>query len=308
MANEPEKKEEDLGDFPDAESKKIAEEMVAEKATKEKEKGEPETPEKPEPKKPDDSEEDSEEEADKEKDGKKGDDGDEDKDEPEPKKKEGRIPKTMLLYEHMHAKEGWQKKEKALLAEIEQLKQNKPDQTKTETASDIKAIAEEFGFEPAMIEKLVNVIGAKTTLPAEIKEKLEAFESEKKEQVQEQLFTKHFSKEVLPILTKDGIDEKGTDKIKKLIHELAFTEKYATYDLDDIYIMAKQKGMIENLGVFKGRKTAEGGRGGIGAGGGGGSEKKSFAEMSEKEFEEFSDDAGKNTSNLTIVNPDGSIG
>jgi len=301
MANEPEKKEVDLGDYPDAESKKIAEEMAAEKAAKEK--GEPETPEKPEKPEPEKPSEDDE--PDKKPD---EDEDDEDEGEPEPKKNEGRIPKTMLLHEHMHEKKGWQKKEKALLAEIEQLKIAKPEQSKTETASDIKAIAEEFGFEPAMIEKLVNVIGAKTVLPADIKEKLEAFETEKKEQVQEQLFTKHFSKEVSPMLTKDGIDEKGADKIKKLIHELAFTEKYANADLDEIYIIAKQKGMLENLGVFKGRKTAEGGRGGTGAGGGGGSDKENWKDKSPEDFEKWSDEMGKKTSDLTIVNPDGTVG
>ncbi len=299
MADEPKKKEEDLGDFPDEESKKIAEEMAAEKAEKEKkDKGEPEIPEKPEKEEPEkpSKEDKSDDESD-----------EDDKDEPKPEKNEARIPKTMLLHEHMHAKEGWRKKEKALLAEIEQLKQDKPEQSKQETADDIKKIAEDFGFEPAMIEKLVNVIGSKLTLPADVKEKLEALESEKKEQAQEQLFTTHFSKEVSPLIAKDGIDEKGADKIKKLIHELAFTEKYATYDLDDIYITAKQKGMIENLGVFKGRKTAEGGRGGTGAGGGG-SGKEDWRDKSDKEFEEWSDEQGKKTSNYTIVNPDGTVG
>lgn len=296
------KKEVDLGGYPDEESKQIAEEMTAEKAEKEKEKGEPETPpekpEKEEPEKPEKPAKSDKEEAD---------DEDEEEDEPEPEKKEGRIPKTMLLHEHMHEKKGWQKREEALKAEIEQLKLDKEKQTKPETASDIKAIAEEFGFEPAMIEKLVNVIGAKTKLPDEIKEKLEAFEAEKKEQVQEQLFTKHFSKEVSPMLTKDGIDEKGADKVKKFIHELAFTEKYANTDLDEIYIIAKQKGMIENLGVFKGRKTAEGGRGGTGAGGGA-SEKEDWRDKSDKDFEEWSDAQGAKTSNRTIVNPDGTLG
>lgn len=302
MADEP-KKEVELGDYPDEESKKIAEEMAAEKGATEKEKGEPEKPEpekeKPEPEKP---------EKPAKEDDKADDEDDEEEGKPESGEKEGRIPKTMLLHEHMHEKKGWQKKEKALLAEIEQLKQNKPDQTKTETASDIKAIAEEFGFEPAMIEKLVNVIGSRTTLPAEIKEKLDAFEAEKREQAQEQIFTKHFLAEVSPMLAKDGIEGKNADKVQKFIHELAFTKKYANTDLDEIYIIAKQKGMIENLGVFKGRKTAEGGRGGTGVAGGG-SEKKSLDDFKDdKDFEEWSDEQGKKTSNLTIVNPDGTIG
>ena len=304
MAEQPKKEEE--GNFPDEESKKIAEEMAAEEAAKKGEKGEPKKPEsKPEPKSDEPEEKpDDDEEKDK---SAKADEDEDDEDEPK-SKKEPRIPQTMLLHEHMHEKKGWQRREAELKAEIEKLKADKPDQTKQETADDIKKIAEEFGFEVSAVEKLVNAISSKLTLPAELKEKLEAFEAEKKEQVQEQLFGKHFLKEVSPMLEKDGIEGKGADKVKKLIHELAFTEKYANTDLDEIYIIAKQKGLIENLGVFKGRKTAEGGRGGTGAGGGGGSEKKSFEEMSEKEFEEFSDDAGKKTSNYTIVNPDGTVG
>lgn len=280
-------------DYPDEETRKIVEDIEAEKrGEKEPEEEEDKKPEKDEDEAGDESE--SEEEPKKEE--KEEDEGDKKPEKEEPKEK--RSPKLIPLYQHEIEKKNWNKDKEVLLKQIEDLKVSNTGKTDNKKQEGIKAFAEKHGFTEDAVADLLALAGT-SGLEKQLKEDLEKVKQERAEEEQKKIFDVEYEKTVDPLLDKDGVPADKRAKVKKLLNDLAFTSKYVGNDLDEIYIIAKNKGMLDNLGIVKGKKTFENSRGGTGKGADG--EQKSIKEMSDKEFAEFSDKASDGYSDKIII-------
>lgn len=281
------KKEVNLGEHPDEESKKIAEEM----AVRAKEKTDKEAEEAKAKAEKEEAAKKTEEEKKKAEEG-KDEDEDEDEEDKDEEEKVKRTPHLMPIYKHKLAEREWSKEKQTLLTQIEELKTK--GATKPEQSEAIKKFAEKHGFEEEAVKDLVDLIGSKTDISDELKKKLGALEKERSETYQSNSFQKEFDKEIAPLLEADGVPKENHKKVLKLLKDLAFTEEYAKTPLKVIY-----KG-VEQFDDFriKGKKSAEGSRGGAR---GGSVPEKEMRDMTDEEFEKYTDEeAAKGSRNSTI--------
>ena len=265
-------------------------------APEEKAQEEPEKEPEPEEKKEEAGEKKAEDKVDKEP---------EDKPEADEGKKK-RTPKVMNIYEHEIAKGKWEKKEKALLSDIADLK---TEAGKKNTAADrekaIDAYCEKHGMERDQVEGLINIIGTNQGTDENLKTKVEELETQAKNKKEDLDFDEEFSKEVTPLFEKDNIEAKHQVAVKKLIHDLAFTEKYVSYDLDDIYLKLKNKGKLDDFIKQPGKKSGETSGGGTSTKTGEPDTEKSFKDMTDKEFEDFGDNEASKEKRHGTVRRDG---
>ena len=301
---EDQKKEVDLDGYPDEESKKIGEEMeerMKEKSASKKETEEGKESKKPEPppKKETDKQDKGKKEKDEEKDEEEEEEEEEKEEEEEPEKPEKtkRKPTLMPIYKHRLAESKWKERENELLGEIEKIKSQKPAQTSEEFDKKIQGLADKSGLDADFLKELVTLVRPKSELSDEVKKKLESLEEERSSAYQSKMFEREFEEKILPLLEKDSISEENRNKIKKLLKKLAFTTDYAQTPLPVIY-----RG-VEEFDRFraKGKKSAESSRGGMSGGVG---EEKDIREMTDEEFEKFSDEQGSKQSEKTYQFPE----
>lgn len=219
-------------------------------------------------------------------------------------KSKKRTPSLIPKFVHEIEKKKWGTEKTELLnkiSELEQSNKGKPDNKQKEA---IKSFATKFGLEEEMVSELITLLpqSGATGVDSEIKQTLETLQKDKEASEQEKAFNLEYSDKVDPLLEKDDVPAEKRGKLKKLLKDLAFTDKYAGNDLDEIYIIAKNKGMIDNLGLTKGKKSAESSRGGSSKGT---DTQKSPEEMTDAEFEAWSNKQAEGQSRYNITHPSG---
>jgi hypothetical protein len=287
----PEEKKEGQDEVLDKETKEIVKEIEEDPGVSETDKGETskskeEAGEEPE-KKPDKKEEEA---------GEKGKDEDEGKEGDEGEKTFKRTPKLMPLWKHNVAEKHWGKEKEELESKLQEALKVKDSPEKTEK---IKEIAEKFGLDAEMVSEIVGL--SQSATPKDVLSRLEKLEKTSEtttEQQQDVEFERDFSKNVLPLI-KDEYPEasdKLVGRIKTLIESLAFTEELIGTPLSMIY-----KGSEQFRGV-KGKKSAESstGSGRIEKVGIEGVTPEDIENMSDAEFDKFSDAAAKGTTKFKV--------
>lgn len=287
-----EKKDEELGEFPDKLSKEIMENIKKEQEETPKSPEQEEPEEEPESKPEEESGEDNGEQGE-ESEPEEGDAGEDEEveeegeEEAEPK----RTPKLVELYKFKIAQKKWEKEKKELEERIRELSEQNKGKTEAEKSEGIKEFAEKYGIDESFVSDLLKLAKPNVST-AEFQEELKALKEEKEWQKQYQEFDKEFTDKVEPILIEDNIPEKKRPKLKSLMRELAFTERFASWPADDIYTFLKAKGQLDDFMPKEGKKSAESSRGGAR-----GKESESIKEiienMSEEEFLKWSDEQAK---------------
>ena len=175
-------------------------------------------------------------------------------------------------------------------AENKELEMQGRTQSQADRSDAIKKFAEEQGLDEELVKGLINIVeeGHISQLRKEIEDLKGTLQKSKEEAEimrQNRLFEKEFEKEVLPLLEQEGVADKKNE-IMETLRALAFTEEYARTPLKVIY-----RG-DETFETFrrKGKKSAESGGRMTHAGE---DREKSITEMSEEEFEKWSDEQGK---------------
>jgi len=255
------------------ENKEIMEEIKKDKGGKLEEKEE--TPPEEPPKKPEKAEE-----------------------EPEPPEEGGtgekpkRTPKLMPTFKHEIAKKKWEQKEKEQTEEIGNLqRQLKESKTSPEREKALKDFAEKYGWEENQVNDFLKLLPKGETLPADLKERLDKFEKAQEEVRQQTMFGEDYEKTVTPILDEEKVPKEKRAGLKKLINTLAFTTKYATYDLDEMYYSLKRKGELDEF-IGKGKTPAES-SGGATHGKPGEPEAEGIMDMPDEEFDKWEKDRAK---------------
>jgi len=91
-------------------------------------------------------------------------------------------------------------------------------------------------------------------------------------------------------------------KVKEIIHTKAFTKKFASYELNDLFYRLKRDGEFDDFVPKDKKKSAESSHGKPHVGK---KEEKDWAEMSEEEFEEDSEERGKTGRSGKLLNKKG---
>lgn len=183
----------------------------------------------------DDEEDDDEEEKDKE------DDEDEDEEKEELKSRKRPV-KNIPVWQHkMEVKRAKQEADKQAREEMEsELKKRVEDTPKglSEKSDEIQSIVKEFGLDeeqgPKFVKSLIDVVEKKMGA-SEFSKKVEKLESELADAKEEAEFNKEF--DTVSSVLRDEFGElsnKDLSRIKKKLKDLAYSEKYHTYPLEDI--------------------------------------------------------------------------
>lgn len=125
-----------------------------------------------------------------------------------------------------------------LKAKVEDLfKQKAPitKEQKTEIQDDIKAIADEAGVDADFLTKFADTILKKAKPSEDIQKTLKEFQEEKELAKQENLFSKEFEADVLPIVEEYNLSGQALSQLKKSIKDFAFSETYAKVPLKEIF-------------------------------------------------------------------------
>ena len=300
----------------DKETKEILDELEQEghevvrpdKTPKSEDEGQPKSDDKPNQPTPPKKEEKPKEEPPKKPEGEEGgeDGGEEDPENPEKDtRKTGRQPKfvTVPAWKLNISKKREQQirdEERAKFLEEQRNKGqsngNDTPSPKPEESPEIKALADEMGIEPTAVLKLVGIVqkGLKTDLPADVKQKLDKIgeiEQERQDNFEEAEYSKEFERDVLPLVKAEypDISTDALSTIRQKLHDLAFTEDYSKVALKMLY-----RGEDSFRSLYRPKKeTTEPGRGGSDRN----AEVKDWenlseddvAQLSEKDFEEYSD-------------------
>ena len=285
----PEKKIEGQDEVLDKDTKEIVDEIKEE----DKKPGEEEPPEKEAGEEPE-KKPDKEEEA-----GEKGEEKGEDKKDDEPGEEEKtfkRTPKLMPLWKYNVAEKKWNKERGELEGKLQEALKIKDTPEKTEK---IKEIAEKYGMDEAMINELVGLV--QPIIPKAIMDDIAQLKKASEtttEQQQELEFDRDFNKSVLPLIKEEypEASEKLVSRIKSLVDKLAFTNELIGTPLSMIY-----KGSEQFRGV-KGKKSAESstGSGRIEKVNIEGVTPEDIEDMSDAEFDKFSDAAAKGTEKFKV--------
>lgn len=290
MPEEKEKKEELSGEFPDELTKKIVEDIKKEK----------ETSQSPEEEKSEESEISLEEETQQpeEGEGSEPSEGEEEISESEPEEGEEeekkRTPRLVESWKLRVAEKKWQREKKELEDKIRELQEQIQKKSQPEKEEGIKEFAEKYGIDEDFVSDLLKLIKPSISM-SEFQEELQALKEEKEWQKQYQEFEKEFVDKLEPLIVKEGIPEDFRPKLKNYIRDLAFTDRFASWPLDDIYLFLKAKGHINDFLPKEKKKSAEAGKGGAR-----GKEAESLKEimenMSPEEFLKWSDEKAKKES------------
>lgn len=179
----------------------------------------------------------------------------EDKEE-EPKERVERKVYTIPLDKHNKQLENAKKiKEEELAAIREQVRlevqaQYKAPAPVAQPIEDVKSFAEKHGLDEDVVNGLVEVAERriaskmpKVELPEGINEEIAAFKKQREISVAKQQFSSDFDSEVLPIIQKEyphlTLDQ--LNSVKSKLDELAFSPRYNTYSLSDLYRVKSQE-------------------------------------------------------------------
>ncbi len=216
---------------------------------------------------------------------KDGDDTDDDDDEDEEGKEKGlkpepRVPQMIPLSKLQKAKESWKQREEELTGEIETLKKSSQSST-----PQIESIAKKHGLEPDLIKDLVEVIQGGVKTSAELEHTVQSLIQTQRDREQDRQFDSELAEYV------KSVPEAAT--LKDKIHQLAFSETPITVDgrVFQSYQLPVRM-LYEHLTKQKpiAKSSVEGGQGGRGRKA---SADKPISEMSDKEFEEYSNRKAK---------------
>lgn len=239
------------------ETKEILAEIAGEDALKAGDK--PATTDKPEPK-PDTKPEEGKPETEKKP-------GEDDGKKPEPR----REVKLMPSWLHERAKADWSKREKELLDEVEKAKGTStrkegeaPKDENLDVEKEAEALADKHGITVELAKDLVALADRKGKLPADIQEKLAAFDRLRDTETitaEATAFNADFDKNILPLVKAEYGDDVPAEVIEQVREELkakAYTPEYSKVPYSTIY---KGEDQFRDLVAPK-KKGAEGGRGG----------------------------------------------
>ena len=218
----------------------------------------------------------------------------ESEEETEPK----RTPRLVEAYKFRIAEKKWQKEKKELEKRIRELESQLAEKTPSERSEEIKAVAEKYGLDEDFVRDLVKLAKSEPSTQ-QFQKELEALKEEREWERQYREFEKEYTDKIEPLLVQDGILEDKRPKFKSYLRDLAFTERFASWPLDDIYVFLKAKGHIEDFLPKEKKKSAEPSRGGAR-----GREAKSLKEMiegmSEEEFLKWGDEQAERESKYEI--------
>lgn len=108
--------------------------------------------------------------------------------------------------------------------------------------NDVKSFSEEHGVDEAVVNKILDLaekrISSKVKgIPEDMQAELVNLKAQREMQAAKQQFESEFSSSVLPLITKENPNATPTQiqEIKSRLDELAFSSKYNTYALADIF-------------------------------------------------------------------------
>jgi len=300
MPEEEKKEEVSAGEYPDELTKKIMEEIKKEKGAS----PEPAEEEKPESESEETEEEVSSEETQQPEEGEEEapTEGEEETEsEPEEGEEEEKPKRTPRLVESWRlrvAQKKWEKEKRELENKIRELSAKLEETTSSQKGEEVKKFAEKYGIDEDFVRDLLAILKPGVTTQ-EFQKELQALREEREWQKQYQEFEKEFTDKLEPLIVKEGIPEAERPKLKSLIRDLAFTERFAAWPLDDIYLFLKAKGLLDDFLPKEKKKSAEVSRGGA-RGKEAGSLKEIIEGMSEEEFLKWSDEQAKKEKRFEI--------
>lgn len=264
--------------------KKIDEEIEAEKPKKEEEEGEAPKKEPPKPEK-------KEEEAGKGEEEEKHEprlaieEEEEDEEEKEERKPE-RTPRMMPVYKLRIAEKKWEKEKEGLQRTIDDLNEKIASKAGIDKEREIEEFAKEHKMDPEVLKGLVRLVQPTGgVISDKMQEDVKKLKEDQEWDRQRKIFDGDFKKTIVPLLEEDKVPQEKREELKTLFGKLAFTRKYVSYKLDDLYFSLKRKGELnEFLPAEKGKKSAEESRGGAR---GGVTGEKGILDMSDEEFDEW---------------------
>lgn len=127
------------------------------------------------------------------------------------------------------------------LREAEEKYKSQPVQPK-ETSDDVKAFADEHDMDENVVNKLLDLAAKRVSknvkaLPEDIEQEFANLKQQREIQAAKQQFNDEFASNVLPLITQENpnVTQAQVQEIKSRLDDLAFSSKYNTYALEDIY-------------------------------------------------------------------------
>jgi len=111
-----------------------------------------------------------------------------------------------------------------------------------ETSDDVKAFADEHDMDENVVNKLLDLAAKRVSknvkgLPEDIEQEFANLKQQREIQAAKQQFNDEFASSVLPLITQENpnVTQAQVQEIKARLDDLAFSSKYNTYALEDIY-------------------------------------------------------------------------
>lgn len=177
----------------------------------------------------------------------------------EPAEKPHRLPTMVEAWKLKVAEDQKASLEKDLTdlkARVEEMsKQKAPitNEQKSEIQDDIRAIADEAGVDANFLTKFADTILKKAKPSEDIQNTLKELQEEKELAKQENLYSKEFEADVLPIVEEYNLSGQALSQLKKSLKDLAFSETYAKVPLKEIFKLKE-----ETFEIKAPKKSAEG--------------------------------------------------
>ena len=222
----------------------------------------------------------------------------------EREEKPKRTPRLMPVFTHKIEKRKWEKEKKEYEEAISELNAKLKVKPEADKEKLIKETAEKHGVEPELIKDIIKIIGpSQVAIPDSLKKDIEVLKKSKEDvdwAKEDKGFEDDFEENVLPILEKEEVPKDKVKTLKGILKTQAFTQKYAPYDLTDVFYALRRKGEFDEvLGEPKGKKSAEDTKG---VGVRGTELKKAVKDMSDEEFDKWDEGLEKKAKeeNLTV--------
>jgi len=128
------------------------------------------------------------------------------------------------------------------LREAEEKYRSQAVQKPSEPSNDVKAFAEEHEMDEAVVEKLIDLAASRAassakSIPDDLLEEVNNLKKQREIQTAKKQFEDEFNSSVIPLITKENpnVTQAQIQEIKNTLDELAFSSRYNTYALEDIY-------------------------------------------------------------------------
>lgn len=200
-----------------------------------------------------------------------------------------RTPRLIPAFTHEIEKRKWKKEKDGLQETITDLNTKLKSKPDVDTETQIKEVAEKHGVEVGFLKDVFKILGGRTTITDDLRKEIVSLKKgqEKVDRDREDRgFNDDFEDNILPVLEKAEVSKQNVKALKKLLHEQAFTERYAPYALDDVFYALRRKGLLDEILGKKepGKKSAED-SGSVGIRGK--ELKVKVKDMTDKEFDAF---------------------